>query len=164
MRRIHVIGGWVLGCLLLLSSCERNTLRSSVPVYPVRVVVDTKTLFVNFMPTAFNSYITVTPEGYKENGKFVLPLSAMDAYGYGGVVVYVGMNGYTAFDLACPDCAAHGKKSPCEMNGIFAVCPSCGEEYELSSGYALPQKGISREALLQLAIMNSDGKLTVTQR
>lgn len=150
---------------VLFAGCEtRNTFRSSVPLYPVRVVVDTKTLFVNFMPTAFNSYITVTPEGYKENGKFVLPLSAMDAYGYGGVVVYVSMNGYVAFDLACPECAAHGQKSPCAIEGMYAICPTCGEEYELGSGYGLPRKGISHEALLQLSIINSDGKLTVTQK
>jgi hypothetical protein len=49
------------------------------------------------------------------------------------------------------------------MDGMYARCPECGEEYELGSGYALPKNGISKEALRKLTIVNSNGKLTVTQ-
>lgn len=151
--------------LFLYTGCEgRNTFRNSVPVYPVRVVIDTRTLFVHFTPTAFNSYITVDQEGYKENGKFILPVSAMDQWGYGGVVVYVSMRDYTAYDLACPYCAGRGFKSPCTMDGMYAICPTCGEQYEMSSGYAVPQKGISHEPLRELNIIKSDGKLTISQK
>ena len=146
------------------SSCEGTTFKSSVPLYPVRVVIDTRAVFVDFTPENTNAYITVNEEGYKENGQFKLALSVSDAYGYGGVVAYVSMNGYTAYDLACPYCAARGQRHPCQMNGIYAECPHCGERYELSSGYALPQKGISKEALHRLNINHSDGRLTVTQQ
>lgn len=131
---------------------------------PVHVVIDTRGLFVHFVETNLNAYITVDADGYYENGVFVKPTGAMEAWGYGGVVAYVSMAGYVAYDLACPYCAGRGMKHSCEMDGIYAVCPHCGEQYELGSGYALPQNGISKEALRRLRIINSDGKLTITQQ
>ena len=156
--------GIIAFLLFSLSSCENTTFRSSVPTYPVHVVVDTKAIFVDFLPENTNAYVTVNAEGYKENGQFIKGLTVDDAYGYGGVLVYVSLNGYVAFDLACPYCAAKGRKIPCEMNGIHAVYPHCGETYEVGSGYATPQKGISHEALRAYNIMSSDGRLTVTQK
>ena len=149
---------------LVLLSCEGTTWQSSVPTYPVRAVIDTRALFVDFTPENTNAYITINKDGYYENGRYVLPAGATDAWGYGGLLVYVSMNGYVAFDLACPYCAGRGQKMPCEMDGIYAVCPHCGEKYEVATGYALPQTGISREALRQYNIIQSDGRLTVTQR
>ena len=151
-------------CLLGLCGCEGSSWQNSVPAMPVHVVIDTRGLFVHFTETNLNSYITVDADGYYENGVFVKPTGAMDAWGYGGVVVYVSMAGYVAYDLACPLCASQSRKSPCIMDGIYAECPHCGEQYELGSGYALPQKGLSKEALRRLNIMPSDGKLTSTQQ
>ncbi len=151
-------------CLFGLCSCDGTSFQNPVPVYPVHVVVDTRGLFVHFMETNQNAYITVDKNGYFENDVFVKSSDVTDAWGYGGVVVYVSMLGYVAYDLACPYCAGQSRKSPCYMDGIYAVCPHCGEQYELGSGYALPQKGISKYALRQLNIIQSDGKLTITQR
>lgn len=130
---------------LLLCGCESP--KDPVIGYPVRFEVNTKTVFIDFTPQNINAYITLNKEGYKENGVWKLPATAMDAWGYGGVVLYVSMVGYVAFDLACPHCAAEGRRSPCEMNGIYAVCPHCGEEYEVASGYGFPCKGISKYAM-----------------
>ena len=161
-----VYGVWcMVTTLLLLCSCEGTTFRSSVPAYPVQVVIDTRVgAFVHFQPTSFSSHVVVNRDGYYLDGKWVANVSAMDAWGYGGVVVYVSSFGYDAYDLACPYCAEHGSCHPCEVNGINAVCPECGEEYDLSCGTAAPQKGIAHETLRKLNIMNSDGRLTVTQR
>lgn len=148
---------------LLFCGCEGTTFQSSVPHAPVHVEIDTRGLFVHFMPENLNSYITVNAEGYKENGKFVKPVGGMDAWGYGGVVVYVSLAGYVSYDLACPYCAARGSRVSCEMDGIEAVCPHCGEHYELGSGYALPQTGVSKEALKRLKITPLEGKLLVTE-
>lgn len=162
--RVNIFALLALGCLLF-ASCEGTTFQSSVPAYPVRVIVDTKMgAFVHFQPTALNDHLVVNREGYTLNDQFVMPLGVMDMYGYGGVVVYVGLFGYTAFDLGCPYCAAHGACRSCTIDGIYAVCPECGEQYDLGSGYALPQKGISHEALRPLNLINSDGKLTITQK
>jgi hypothetical protein len=50
------------------------------------------------------------------------------------------------------------------MDGIYAICPRCGEQYDIGSGYAMPQKSISKEALRQLNIIVSEDKLTITQK
>ena len=149
----------------VLAACQDTTFQSSVPAYPVRLVIDTRIgPFVHFQPTAFNTYITVNRDGFFLNGEFILPTGATDMWGYGGVVAYVSMNGYVAFDLACPHCAGKGRKSSCTIDGIFAVCPECGERYDVGGGYGVPSQGLSREALRQLNILASDGKLTITQR
>ena len=157
--------GIIVAITLVLTSCENTSFRSSVPVYPVRVIIDTRVgAFVHFQPTVLNSHIVINRDGYFMDGKYVLPVTAVDAWGYGGVVAYVGLNGYCAFDLACPYCAGRGSCSPCEVNAPFAVCPVCGEEYDLGSGIGLPQHGISKETLRPLKISHSDGKLTITKR
>lgn len=164
MRCNGVKVGLLAVCCLLLAACEDTTFRSSVPAYPVHVEINTMIEFVDFLPTNTNAYITVNSAGYFMNGKFVKLPSVMDAWGYGGVVAYVSMNGYVAFDLACPYCAGRGIKSPCEINGIYAECPICGEQYEIGSGYAVPQKGISHETLRRLGLVNADGRITITQQ
>lgn len=151
--------------VLLCPSCEnQNTFQSSVPRYPVNVTIDTRSgVFVHFVPSALNTYVLVDEEGYHYNGQ-VVQRSVLDAIGYGGVVVYIDINGqYNAFDLACPDCAGRGKRMPCHIDGIHAVCPACGEHYDVGSGTAAPQKGIAKESLLRLPINNAGGQLTIRQ-
>jgi len=149
----------------VLCGCEDSTFRSSVPAYPVRAVIDTRMgPFVHFQPTDLNSYCIINREGYFLNGQFALPSSAMDAYGYGGLLVFVSINGFDAYDLACPYCATQSKCRSCRVNGMFAECPECGEHYDLSSGTAAPQNGLIRETLRRLNIINSDGKLTISQQ
>ena len=104
MRRYREL---IILIAILLCSCEGTTFQSSVPAYPVRVVINTKTMFTGFTPENTNAYITVNEEGYKENGVFKQPVTVTDAWGYGGIVVYVSLAGYMAFDLACPYCAEH---------------------------------------------------------
>lgn len=155
----------VLGlAAVFFASCDDTTFQRSVPAYPVHAEINTKTEFVDFLPTNTNAYITVNELGYFKNGQFVKVTSVLDRWGYGGIVVYVSLGGYVAFDLGCPYCAAHGIKSPCEMDGISAVCPICGEEYELALGYATPQKGISKETLRPLNCMPQGDKLVISQR
>ena len=155
----------ILGlCVLLLSACEGTTFQSSVPAYPVRVSIDTRVgQWVHFQPTATGEYIIVDKNGYHYHDAIVAPLNATDMWGYAGIVVYINMmGGYDAYDLCCPNCAS--LRQPCEINGIFAVCPHCGEHYDLGSGTSAPQKGIAREYLRRLNVINADGKLTITQR
>ena len=51
-----------------------------------------------------------------------------------------------------------------EMDGIYAVCPKCGEKYDIGSGYAMPQKGISKEAMRPMNISQNGGRLIITQK
>ena len=150
---------------LLFSGCEGTTFQSSVPTYPVHVVIDTRIgAFVHFQPTVMSSYVIVNKNGYFLDGKYVQPVTMTDAWGYGGVVVYVSPTGYNAYDLACPYCAGRGSCQPCTVDGANAVCAHCGEEYDLLSGVAVPLHGLSHETLRPLNLFNSDGKLTITQR
>lgn len=156
---------WVIGLVaVLFASCDGTTFQRSVPAYPVHAEINTKTEFVDFLPTNTNAYITVNEFGYYKNDKFVKVTSVLDRWGYGGIVAYVSLGGYVAFDLGCPYCAARGTKSPCVMDGIFAVCPVCGEEYELATGSAIPQKGISKESLRPLNCTPQGDKLVISQR
>lgn len=156
----------LLTILFSLCGCkdDHNSLQSPVPRYPVNIIIDTRSgVFVHFKPTALNTYVLVDQEGYHYNGEIV-QRSVLDAIGYGGVVVYIDIEGnYNAWDLACPYCAARGKRSPCAIDGIFAICPACGEKYDLGSGTAAPQKGIASDCLLNIPINNYDGKLTIRQ-
>lgn len=169
-ERLMAKGKRFIGLILaawLLCGCEDTTFQSSVPPYPVRVVIDTRVgEFVHFQPEAINTYITVTRDGgYCYNGRMVLPLAATDPCGYGGVVVYINiMGGYDAYDMACPFCAQKRKCRPCEIDGIYARCPDCGEEYDLSSGVGNPMHAIAHESLRRLQVTNQGGKLTIKQR
>ena len=163
-ERLKVIG-FIFAALCLISCKDQNSFQSSVPRYPVSVTINTNSgEFVHFLPTALNSYVLVDAAGYHYNGRVVQPLSVLDAYGYGGVVVYIDINGnYNAFDMACPYCAGRALLRPCLIDGIFAKCPECGEEYDLGSGTAAPQKGVARESLLRLTVSNSAGQIYVRQ-
>ena len=151
--------------LFLCPSCEG--FNNSVPVYPVRMTIDTREgVFVHFKKTAICSYVILNSKGYYYNGEFVKLRPQTDAYGYGGVIVYVNMlSSYDAWDLACPYCAARGRCVPCDVDGIFATCPQCGEQYDLGSGTAVPQKGIGNESLRRLPLDYDElsGKITVNQ-
>ena len=156
-----------VACVLitLLTSCEDTTFRSSVPTYPVRVVIDTRIgEFVHFQPTSLGSHVVVNKDGYFLDDRWVNAVSAMDAWGYGGILVYISSMGYDAYDLACPYCASRGLCRTCLVDGANAVCPECGEEYDLMSGLANPRQGIAHETLRRMNLINSDGRITVTQK
>ena len=148
---------------IIFISCENTSFKNPVPRYPVRIAIDTHTgPYVHFVPTATNTYIIVDRDGYHYNGN-TYPLNATDMYGYAGVLVYINSFGtYDAYDLCCPNCAS--LRVPCTIDGMFAVCPNCGEQYDLASGTAAPQQGIAHDYMLHLNIINSDGRLTVSQK
>ena len=150
---------WLTVCLL--SACDTHTtFRSSVPSYPVYLKINTALgMYVNFVPENIYTYLIADADGYHFNGQ-TMPRTELDRFGYAGVVVYIdGFGQYNAFDMACPHCLK--QKAPVEIDGMFAVCPTCGEEYDLSSGYATPQKAISTEALRKYSLLVSDGVIVI---
>jgi nitrite reductase/ring-hydroxylating ferredoxin subunit len=54
-------------------------------------------------------------------------------------------NAYHAADLCCPNCVKREK--PMLVDGLYAICPLCEEEFDLSYGYAIPTKGKTKEAM-----------------
>lgn len=162
MRRFTLIMLFALG---FLTGCD-STWKSSVPAYPVHIVIDTdRAEFVTFKDPGPTEYMVVNRDGFYLNGRFIRVADVTNACGYGGVVVYVNMFGsFDAYDLACPYCAQHGLQQPCTIDGMYAVCPHCGEQYNLYSGTSAPQNGLSHEFMRRLKIINASGRITVTDR
>lgn len=70
-----------------------------------------------------------------------------DYLGFRGLLIYIAQDArYYAWDLACPNdlmrIEPDGKNT-----AMFAKCPQCKEEYDLTYGVANPVRGIGREAL-----------------
>jgi nitrite reductase/ring-hydroxylating ferredoxin subunit len=164
LLNIPTIGRIIVSILLpvLLTTCEDTTMRSSVPTYPVRLTINTQLgQFVHFVPEATYDYITIDRQGYHYHN-YTQALAATDMIGYGGVIVYIdGGSRYNAFDMCCPHCL--DPKHPVEMDGFFAVCPICGERYDMSWGLAVPTQRIATEALRRYPIIQANGKLTISQ-
>lgn len=150
---------------MLLTGCERTNWRSSVPDFPIRLEINTTVgMYVNFVPENVTSYLIVDAGGFHLNG-ITQPLTVQDAYGYAGTVVYIdGVHPYGAYDLCCPHCVKRDK--PCIVDGMYAICPECGEEYDIYLGNGVPMHGIANEPLKQYkATYNaSTGKLFVGPR
>lgn len=159
MRRFSVL--CIL--LLLLSGCERTNWQSSVPDFPVRLEINTNVgMYVNFVPENICTYLIADEGGIHLNG-VTQPLTVQDAYGYAGTVVYIdGVHPYGAYDLCCPHCLR--KDKPCYVDGMFAICPLCGEEYDIYLGSGYPQKGISKEPLKEYRARYSANKVFVTRK
>ena len=139
----------LLLALLCLTGCKGNTtFHSAVPTYPIHLEINTRVgMYVNFVPDNISTYLIADPDGIHLNG-VTQPLSVQDAYGYAGTVVYIdGFNPYGAYDLCCPNCLL--RDMPCYIDGIFAVCPACGEQYDIYSGNGVPTRGIAQEPLKQ---------------
>lgn len=139
--------------LLLFAACLpcacHDTYISSIPNYPVYLEINISTEYPHFVPSNIYSYLIFEEQRY-----------LTDKIGYAGVLVFIGGDEkYYAFDLACPNEAKRTVKV--EMDGIFAVCPECGEAYDLSSGLGVPTKGICTEGLKRYATTAVNGKVYV---
>lgn len=163
MRRLRQLV--IVFVLLAFFGCEGTNYNSSVPRWRVRIAINTRQgVFVHFQPENTGSYVVVNQNGYFLNGQLVAAASALDMFGYGGVLIYVNpWSMYDAWDLACPYCAEHGKRVPCTVDGGVVTCPECGEEYKVFDGSGMPSKGLSKETLLRLNLTKSGDIIQVNQ-
>lgn len=156
---------WVVACLVFgCVSCTNPV--SSIPVRPVGIRINTnQDIFVHFQPSCLYDYVIADAEGlhYHENVRRFA--EGQGAHGYGGVVIMVttsDLNPYASFDLACPACyLSTGQCHKTYIDGFFAVCPDCGEEYDLSSGVGYPTKGKVKECLHRYTTTVVNGVITV---
>ena len=135
-------------CLILIIGltavgCNDNN-DTSVPSSPVHLELNTFLEFTGFVPTNWNSFVLVDSKGYHYN-KNVYPLKVGDYYGFAGVIIYIAMDKYTAFDAGCPHCL--DKSKPVQPDGFNAVCPTCGEAYDMTLGVGNPTRGVTSECL-----------------
>ena len=147
--RTHRIG-WVglIGLALLLTGCG-NDKSNPVPSYPVYLDLDITAQFPHFVPANGFQTMTFTTRRYER-----------EYIGYGGVLVVSAMDGqYHALDLCCPVCLL--RDSVVQTDGIYAVCPICGEQYDVSYGMGLPMKGKSKWALREYKCFRDGGHLII---
>lgn len=121
--------------MVVLTACDDWKPQSSVPAMPVYYVINIMAEDPHFVTANTGAYKLIDHRRYDT-----------DFIGYAGLIVYIGMDAaYHAFDLACPVCLK--RDTTLTVDGIFAQCEVCGEEYDLSFGYATPIHGRSKEAL-----------------
>jgi nitrite reductase/ring-hydroxylating ferredoxin subunit len=140
MRRWLLIG--LLLCSLL--GCENFNNQNPVPYVPVNYTLKITEEHPHFMID--NGYQTMTITRTKFEREYL---------GYAGLLIWIGMDGhYHAADLCCPNCV--NKTKPVTIDGLYAVCPICEEKFDLSYGFAIPTKGITKYPLRKYqAILNS---------
>lgn len=144
---------------IFLWACEGyTTFRSSVPTYPVGLDLNLQqACLVHFTTSNTGAHLEFTRTHYPEG----LTRIASDALGYGGILVYVTWDErYAAWDMCCPNCLS--PDDPVEVDGMFATCPNCGEQYDLSYGYGTPSRGIAKEALRRYTCVVGNHKLRIT--
>lgn len=124
-----------ISALILLTACEDINRQSSVPNMPVNYTVHITREHPHFVVANGFQTMTVVQKQFLE-----------DHIGYAGLLIWVGMdNAYHAADLCCPYCLK--KNKPLLIDGIFACCELCGEQYDISYGIGNPTQGITNEPL-----------------
>lgn len=138
---------------MVLPACDDGLHQSCVPWYVVSLEMNTREWYFNQLES-WTSHIIVDDSGFHWQDKTLpLPLGT-SPHGYMGVIVFNNGDGYLAFDMCCPNCYLEGRRKenknmkPVELHSetdIYAICPTCGAEYDLSC-YGAPHSG-SREGL-----------------
>jgi len=134
--------------LFALSACEA-TQRSSIPDYPVYLELDLTFEDRDLIPIQASKIYT------QRNIN-----QAVEQTGYGGVLIYHGINSvggsaYYAFDAACPNEASSAVTVAVDKDQVYAVCPQCHSQYELLNGIGNPVSGPSKERLKPYNVFQS---------
>lgn len=132
-------------------ACESKSIVNPVPNYPVSMELNILAEFPHFTQSNIGASLTFTQPRYPT-----------ERVGYAGLLIFVNFNEqYSAFDLCCPHCV--DRATPIEVDGIFAHCPICGEEYDLSYGLGVPTKKIAENYLrsYRTNFNSATGKLVI---
>lgn len=133
---------------LLLLGCN-STFDSSVPDWPVYLELDLT--YEDRDLKAIQAYKLYTPTTINQ---------ATEKTGFSGVLVYHGIDGYYAFDAACP--VEHQASVRVEVeDGVYAVCPRCGSKFNLLEGYGSPVEGSATEGLKRYPVDQVGEKLYI---
>lgn len=118
---------------LVLFACGK-TAYSDIPSYRVSLTLD-----LMFKDKELNSVLAHKIYTEQDINK------AQNEYvGFGGVLVYHSVNGFLAFDAACPYEVDRNTRIRVDESGLSATCPKCGSQYSLEAGGA-PVSGPSTE-------------------
>ena len=146
MRRLFFLMG-----ILILCACT-DTEKNYFPSYRVNLELD-----LTFEDKALNeqmaykTYIVGQTSG----------LAASDMTGFGGVLVYHGLGGIAAYDLACPYEMKRTVRIEVAEDGIKAVCPQCGSEFGIFENAGAVLKGPATQGLKIYQTYQNGNKITV---
>lgn len=150
---------------VLLTGCYQEPV-SSIPARPVNLIIKDEGIFVHFFSGTWGDFVTADEQGLHYLGQTIYRQEGTGAFGYGGVVTVVTNNTnnpYASFDLACPNCyLKYAKPIRIHVDGCFATCPECGEQFNIGSGIGSPDKGISKENLKRYTTTKTSGSIRVT--
>ena len=134
-----------------VESCNDNVI-SSIPDFPVYLELNLTSTYPTFR-NSFNKSLLF------EKGIFVT-----DRIGYGGILVYTGLDGgYYAFDMSCPyEAKQNIHVIPNELGQ--AVCEGCGSVFDISFGIGNPLSGKATQALKRYKATLSGDILYITAR
>lgn len=119
----------------LLVGCDTFNNQNPVPYVPVNYTLKITSEYPHFVVD--NGYQTMTVTHTKLEREYL---------GYSGLLIWISMDGkYHATDLCCPNCLI--KNKPVQIDGLYAVCPTCSEKFDLSYGYAFPTTGKTKHPL-----------------
>lgn len=139
----------ILFCALSCSKTEH----SYFPSYPVYLELD-----LTFEDKDLNGVMA-----YKEYilGK-TSGLGATERTGLGGILVYHSVDGYHAYDLACPNETQASVRVEMDDDAIYAICPKCGSKYNVYEASGNRVEGPATRGLKQYQTALSGTKLYVT--
>jgi len=131
-------------------SCNDNVI-SSIPDFPVYLELNLTSTY----PTFKNSY--------NKSLLFEKGVSVTDKIGYGGILVYTGLDGgYYAFDMSCPYEAKQDVRVFPNGSGQ-AVCEGCGSVFDIGYGIGNPSSGKAKETLKRYKAILSGDILVITR-
>ncbi len=149
----------------LLTACHQEP-QIRLPQRPVNIVIKDEGILVHFFSNTWGDFVTADEQGLHYHGQTIYRQEGTGAYGYGGIVTVVTnntTNPYASFDLACPHCyEQHAKPVRIHVDGCFATCPECGEQYNIGTGVGSPDKGISHYNLQRYTTTRRSGSILVT--
>ena len=146
MRRLFFLMG-----ILVLCACT-GTEKNYFPSYRVNLELD-----LTFEDKALNeqmaykTYILGQTSG----------LGASEMTGFGGVLVYHGLNGIVAFDLACPYEQKRSIRIEVDSTKLNAVCPECGSVFNIWEGTGTYISGPATRGLKVYPTYRNGNKITV---
>ena len=146
MRRLFIFC-CILACFL---SCTDN-FDNPIPVRPVYLELD-----LTFRDKELNAHLSYKIFTDKNT------IGGKERTGYAGVLVTNSLDGYKAFDLACPNEVRMDAVVEID-NENNAVCKVCGSKYEviLNFGSGMCISGPSKHALRQYSTIKNNNSLIV---
>ena len=88
-------------------------------------------------------------------------LATMERTGLGGVLVYHSVDGFFAYDLACPKEMNSSVLLRMDKDAIYAVCPKCGSKFNVFEGYGSLVEGVADQGMKRYKVIPNGNKLYI---